>query len=123
MVLQTPDAIYSTSVLHKIYTKAAHPTDVSIPFMHLSCRAAFSCECMDDSLFKRKAHSRFGSTRVLQKENERKWMRVIRSHHGNLYITPSSSETAVLCCSQYFLSLYVLPILQAAMGHGRGPPS
>jgi len=62
----------------QIYTKAAIPTDASMSFMHLSCRAAFSCGYMDDSLFKRKAHSRFDYTCVLHKKNERKWMCIIR---------------------------------------------
>jgi len=97
------------TVILNFILKLRIPADVSMSFTHLSCRAAFSCGCVDDSLFKRKAHSRFDYTRVLHKKNERRWMCVIRSHHEQFYITPSCSETAVLFYSQYFLSLYVLP--------------
>ena len=93
--------------------KLCIPTDVS--FMHLSCRTAVSCGCMDNSPFKWKANLRLDSTRVLQRESERKWMRVILSHYENLYIMSSNSETAVPCCSHYFLSPYVLPTVAQAL--------
>ena len=41
-------------------------------------------------------------------------MCIILSHHENIYITPSSSETAVFC-SKYFLQLYVLPIVYTSI--------
>ena len=53
--------------------------------------------------FSRKKYIHDSIPRVLHKTSERKWMCMIRSHHENMYITPSSSETAVLFSSKYFL--------------------
>ena len=59
----------------------------SAPVYSASICHAGQLSLADDSLFKKKAHSRFDSTRVLHQTNECKWLRMIRSHHERIYIT------------------------------------
>jgi len=78
----------------QIYTKAAH-SNWCLNAIYASVMQSYFLLWMHGWFtFQEKAHSRLDSTPVLHKKNERQWMCMIRSHHTNLYITPSSSETA-----------------------------